>query len=216
MTAAPIRARVPMTFAAVLLLAACGSSPPSGAPGSGEPAPAATAAVTSQDTLGSLGPPPSPSAPDDTTGVLLDPTVLTVLPPAIDGVALDEDATEAATLLNSLDLGQVAEAADAAVAVDGSGVVVAWVVRLRSGAFGETAFQQWRDSYDEGACSAAGGVLGRAQSELGGRNTYVTSCVAALRTYHVWLEDQDLLVSASSVGEGRFGEKLMSTLQVPE
>jgi hypothetical protein len=196
------------TFVAVIVLAACGSNPPSGAPGSDGGA--------SQNPLGSLGPPPSPSPPDDATGVLLDPTVLTVLPPAIDGVPLNEDATEAATLLNTLDLGQVAEAADAAVAVDGSNLVVAWVVRLRPGAFSETAFQQWRDSYDGGACTAAGGVLGRAQAELGGRNTYVTSCVAGLRTYHVWLEAQDLLLSASSVGEGRFGEKLMSTLQVPQ
>jgi hypothetical protein len=40
--------------------------------------------------------------------------------------------------------------------------------------------------------------------------------VAALRTYHVWLKERDVLVSASSIGEGRFGEKLMSTLRVPE
>ncbi|HET9851151.1 MAG TPA: hypothetical protein VFP56_01440 [Candidatus Limnocylindrales bacterium] len=205
-----------MALLAAALLAACGSNPPSGALGSGESLPGATSGGTSQDPLGSLGPPPSPSPPDDATGVLLDPTVLIVLPPTIDGVALNEDATEAATLLNTLDLGQVAEAADAAVAVDGSNLVVAWVVRLRPGAFGEAAFQQWRDSYDQGACTASGGVVGRAQAELGGRNTYVTSCVAALRTYHVWLEDQRLLVSASSVGEGRFGEKLMSTLQVPD
>lgn len=202
------RARLLETFLVVIVLAACGSNPPSGAPGSDGGA--------TQDALGSLGPPPSPSPPDDATGVLLDPTVLTVLPPTIDGVLLNEDATEAATLLNTLDLGRVAEAADAAVAVDGSNLVVAWVVRLRPGAFGETAFQQWRDSYDEGACTAAGGVLGRAQAELGGRNTYVTSCVAGLRTYHVWLEARDLLLSASSVGEGRFGEKLMATLQVAE
>ena len=44
----------------------------------------------------------------------------------------------------------------------------------------------------------------------------MTSCVAGLRTYHVWLEARDLLLSASSVGEGRFGEKLMATLQVAE
>ena len=111
----------------------------------------------------------------------------------------------------------MAEAADAAVAVDpgGGNLVVAWVVRLRDGAFGEEAYRQWRESYDEGACTAAGGIVGNAQAEIGGRNTYITSCVAALRTYHVWLEEQDMLVSASSIGEGRFGEKLMAGLQVP-
>ena len=189
--------------AAAVLFAGCGSDKPSGAPAS-----------TADGALGSLGA-PSPSPPDEATGVLLDPTVLDVLPQAIDGVPVHEDADEAAKLLSTLDLGKVAEAADSAVAVDGSNLVVAWVVRLRPDRFGDAAFQQWRDSYDQGACTAAGGVRGRAEAELGGRNTYVTSCVASLRTYHVWLPAQRVLISASSVGESRFGEKLMSTLRVP-
>lgn len=200
---------------AAIVVTACGSNRPSGTLGvSGEP-PAGSTDGASPSSLASVGTPPRPSS-GDATGVLLDPTVLDVLPQSIEGVRLNEDAGEAATLLSTLDLGDVAEAADAAVAVDGSDLVVAWVVRLRPGTFGETAYQQWRDSYDDGACEAAGGVTGRAQAELGGRSTYVTSCVAALRTYHVWLADQNVLVSASSVGEGRFGEKLMSTLRVPE
>jgi hypothetical protein len=208
-----LAARVLMAVVVAATLAACGSDQPSGAASGG---PFSTDDGATDGPLGSFGPPASPSPPDDATGVLLDPTVLEILPPAVDGVPVQEDADEAGALFSRLDLGDVAEAADAAVAVDGSNLVVAWVVRLRRGAFGETAYQQWRDSYDDGACQAAGGVRGRAQAELGGRNTYVTSCVAALRTYHVWLPDQNLLVSASSVGEGRFGEKLMSTLRVPE
>ena len=85
---------------------------------------------------------------------------------------MNQDADEAAKLLSSLDLGKVAEAADAAVAVDGSNLVVAWVVRLRTGSFGEATYQQWRDSYDEGACTAAGGVLGgHRQKTAGGIRT---------------------------------------------
>ena len=56
---------------------------------------------------------------------------------------------------------------------------------------------------------------GRAQADLNGRNTYVTSCVTALRTYHVWLEEQEVVISASSIGEGRFGELLLTNLEVP-
>ena len=82
-------------------------------------------------------------------------------------------------------------------------------------AFGESV-RAVAHSYDEGACAAGGGILGNAQADLGGRNTYITSCVAALRTYHVWLEEQNVLISASSIGDTRFGEKLMSTLVVPE
>jgi hypothetical protein len=202
---------------ATSLLAGCETNEATAA-GSGSPAqtygPVPTFATGSGAPPQSFGPPPVPT-PDDTTGVVLDPTVLDVLPPDVDGIPVREEPDEAASLLNTIDLGRYAAAADAAVAVDGSNLVVAWVVRLRPGGFSDTAYQQWRDSYDEGACSAAGGVTGRAQAELGGRTTYVTSCAAALRTYHMWLQEQDVLISASSVGEGRFGEKLMSTLRVP-
>ena len=213
------RAPVPVLAAAlcaVALVSACDSNRPT-ATGTGSTAPSGsvpTFATGPSAPPQSFGPPPVPT-PDDTTGVVLDPTVLDVLPPDVDGIPVREEPDEAANLLNTIDLGRYAAAADAAVAVDGSNLVVAWVVRLRPGSFSEAAYQQWRDSYDQGACSAAGGVTGRAQAELGGRNTYVTSCVAALRTYHVWLKEQDVLISASSVGEARFGETLMSTLRVP-
>lgn len=210
-------AMLPALLAALIVLACDSSIPSTGtqAPPDGRSDAPASATPTAAAPA-SFGPPPSPT-PDDTTGVILDPTVLDVLPESIDGFAVTEDANEAANLLGTLDLGDVAEAADAAVAVDpgGGNLVVAWVVRLRDGAFGEEAYRQWRESYDEGACTAAGGIVGNAQAEIGGRNTYITSCVAALRTYHVWLEEQDMLVSASSIGEGRFGEKLMAGLQVP-
>jgi hypothetical protein len=211
------RAHVAIAVAAMaaLLVGGCDTL---GASASPTPAPGESSGIQpptgSDGPLASLGPPPSPTH-DDTTGVVLDPSVLDVLPTTVDSVPVHEDSDEASSLLNTTDLGRYAEAADAGVAVDGSNLVVAWVVRLRPAAFDATAYQQWRDSYDEGACSAAGGVKGRAQAELGGRTTYITSCVAALLTYHVWLEEQNMLVSASSVGESRLGERLMSTLRVP-
>jgi hypothetical protein len=58
-------------------------------------------------------------------------------------------------------------------------------------------------------------VVGRAEATIGGRQSYVTSCVAGMHTYHVWLKDQDILISASSVGAGRFGEKLLEGLRIP-
>jgi hypothetical protein len=91
--------------------------------------------------------------------------------------------------------------------------VYALVVRLKPGAFGEELFRQWRDSYDDGACTQSGGVVGHAEAEIGGRQTYVTSCVQGMHTYHVWLQDQDLLISASSIGDGRFGELLLKGLR---
>jgi hypothetical protein len=213
------RASVAATLVVGLLVGACDTAVPSGGTQPPDaPSSTASAGATSQP-VGTFGPPSSPtSTPDDTTGVVLDPTVLEILPESIDGIPVEEDADEAANLFGTLDLGELAEAADAAVAVDtGSGnLVVAWVVRLRDGAMNAEAFRQWRDSYDEGACNAAGGIVGNAEAEIGGRNTYITTCVAALRTYHVWLEEQNMLVSASSIGEDRFGEKLVAGLRLPE
>ena len=62
--------------------------------------------------------------------------------------------------------------------------------------------------------AAAGGIDARLEAPIDGRTVFVTSCVQALRTYHVWIQDQHLLISASSVGDGRFGELLMGELRV--
>jgi hypothetical protein len=60
----------------------------------------------------------------------------------------------------------------------------------------------------------SGGVVGHAEAEIGGRKTYVTSCVQGMHTYHLWLADQNLLISASAIGEGRFGEELLKGLRL--
>jgi hypothetical protein len=165
----------------------------------------------------SFGPPPSPSFPDDTTPLTLDGALLEVLPTTVEGVALTEDLDIAADALNDPVLPHIATAADAAVAVDaGSGnLVSAWVIKLRPEAFDDAGFRQWRDAYDDGACAAAGGVTGRAEATIGGRQAYITNCVAGLRTYHVWLRDQDILISASSIGDARYGEHLLEGLRMP-
>jgi hypothetical protein len=206
---------------AALLLVACGSTASSASSDGSEPSVGGPAATDGRGTAGpasSLGAPPSPTPPDDATPIAIDPTLLELLPASIAAIPVVEDLDVAAEALSDPAISRIATGIDAAVAVDTgtSNLVTAWVVRLREGAFGEELYRQWRDSYDEGACAAGGGILGRAQAELGGRNTYVTSCVTAVRTYHVWLEEEDVLISASSIGEGRFGEQLLSTLEVPE
>ncbi len=212
--------RAPVVLLAALLVVACGSVQPSA---SGTAPARVTDAVggsggSTDAPSASFGPPPSPSPPDEGTPIAIEPELLAFLPASIDGVPVVEDLDVASEALLDPALPRIATGVDAAVAVDtGAGdLVTAWVVRLRPGAFGEELYGQWRDSYDEGACAAGGGILGNAQADLGGRNTYITSCVAALRTYHVWLEEQNVLISASSIGDARFGEKLMSTLVVPE
>ncbi len=164
-----------------------------------------------------IGAPPSPTPPDETTPVSLDNTLLAYLPSAVADVPVTESIDEATQALNDPALPKIATAMDLGVAVDaGSGnLVSAWVVRLRTDKFTDAIYQQWRDSYDEGACAGAGGVVGRAEATIDERTVYITSCTASVRAYHVWLQDPGILISASAIGDGKFGELLMDNLQVP-
>ena len=165
----------------------------------------------------SFGPPPSPTPPDDTTPLVIDGTLLEFLPADVSGAAVSQDLDIASEALSDATLPRIATAVDAAVAVDAANgnLVSAWVVRLRRDAFADADYRQWRDAYDEGACAAAGGVVGRAEATIADRTAFVTSCAAGLHTYHVWLQEPGILISASSIGEGRFGEHLLEGLRVP-
>lgn len=213
-------ARVPVArvLAALVLpvavLAACSSDstpPPTSGPLATGPSTETLQAPTT------VGPPPSPTPPDDTTPVVLDPTLLAFLPASVGGIDVTENADEASTALSDPALPRIASAVDGAVAVDtaSANLVLGWVVRLRPGIFNAGDYRQWRDSYDEGACAAAGGVVGHAEATIADRQAYVTSCVGGMHTYHVWLKDQDILISASSIGDARFGEQLLEGLRVP-
>lgn len=209
----PGRLLVPVAALLVGVAAGCGSADtptPRAAPSSIGPAvtPSAAAQLT-------FGPPPSPT-PDEAAPVVLDPTLLGLLPEAVAGFPVTEDLDAASLALADPALDTIATALESAVAVDaGNGdLVLATIVRLRPGAFGDELYRQWRDSFDDGACAAAGGVVGHAEADIGGRKTYVTSCVQGMHTYHLWLEDQGVLLSASSIGDGRFGEELLKGLRL--
>jgi hypothetical protein len=201
---------------AALSLAACSTTTTPSATAAPRPT-AGAAATASAIPPATVGPPPSPTPPDDNTPLELDPSLLAFLPTTVSGIAVKEDADAAAEALGNEALPTIASALDAAVAVDaGNGnLVYALVVRIRSAAFGDEAYRQWRDSYDEGACAAGGGVVGNAEATLGGRQTFITSCVGGMHTYHVLLKDQGIVISASAIGTGRFGEVLLETLRVP-
>jgi hypothetical protein len=203
--------------AAVLVAAFEPFGPPgSPTPGSGGSITSGTGQTLEPPTT--IGPPPSPSAPDDTAPVLLDPTLLEILPESIGGIEVTEAIDEAAIALADPALPRIATGLDVGVALDTAtaNLVTAHVVKLRPEAFTDATFSQWRDSFDEGACAAAGGIRGLAEATIDDRTVHITSCVAGLRTYHVWLQDLDVLISASSIGDAAFGEQLMDNLRVPE
>lgn len=202
---------VAAAFAAAI--AACSTSDPTAGP-STRPTTGAVATATAEAPP-TLGAPPSPT-PDDAAPVVIDSTLLGLLPETVVSTPVEEDLDVAAEAVSDPALDQLAVGVDAAVAVDaGNGnLVYALVVQLKPGAFGDEIYRQWRDSYDDGACAGSGGVVGNAEAEIGGRKTYVTSCVQGMHTYHVWLADENVLISASSIGDGRFGEELLRGLRV--
>ena len=87
------------------------------------------------------------------------------------------------------------------------------VAELEPGVWSDTFFADWRETYSDGACAQSGGVVGNAEAELDGRTVYITTCDGGLRVYHAYLEERDVVVSLFSLGEGRFGERLMADLR---
>ena len=157
----------------------------------------------------------SPAQPAASGAVAIDPSLFDHLPAQVDGLdVMRRPETD------------LAAAADPVVAEFGEGVVTALaidpvsgdfayatLVRLRPGVFTEDLYRSWRDSFDEGACSQAGGVVRTAVTEIAGREVHIDSCEGGLRTYHVWLGNIRVLVSVSAIGERRLGERLVEELQ---
>jgi hypothetical protein len=189
----------------VLVLVACGSTVESPRPRAAlDATPAASA--TADPTL----------TPGIDTAVAIDPSLLAILPVSVDGLEVVENpAGEAAALGDPL-LAKVGSAIAAGFAIDpGSGdFVYAIVIRFLPDTMDAASFADFRATFDEGACSQADGVARSAETQIGGRTVYIGTCAGGLRTYHVWLEDRGVLISASAVGERRLGELLVRNLRL--
>jgi hypothetical protein len=140
-----------------------------------------------------------------------------VLPAQIDGVPLEADAITADEVSRDPLLAESALSIAVALAVapgapDSEDLAVANVIRLRPDVFDEAFYQEWRDTYDEAACEVADGLESATQTEIGGRPTYIGTCVGGAMTYHTYLEDQGFLVSITATGERRFGELILAGL----
>jgi len=205
---------------AVAALTACGGGSPAGSVATFAADASLSAAPPSGSASGSAPAAPdasasAPGTPAAASGaaVPVDPALLAILPlsvagfpvrPIPDPTGLDDPALVA-------NLARLAQA----YVVDpaASGFAYASVVVLRPGVFSEAFFRSWRDSFDTGACSQAGGVAGHAQAQIGGRTTYIGTCVGGLLTYHVRLESLNAIVSVSSLGTARLGEQLLAGLR---
>jgi hypothetical protein len=203
----------PAIFAAALLaalLAGCGPSSPSAA---SPPVAALSPAATASATAAAPVPNGSPSGPSESPPVDLDPGLLSILPPSVDGVPVIAEPASFTEALADADFVANVEAAAFAIAVDGNDLSSGVVARLRPGVYSDGFFRSWRDSYNQGACSQAGGVTGNVETELGGQTVYVTSCAGGLAVYHAYLPARDVLVSLFSLGDRDLGRQLMSDLR---
>ena len=195
-----------------LAVSACGTSQPTPAPIASAASTPSTSPATSQPSIA-----PLPASPGTTaspgSAVTRDDSLLSILPPEIDSVPVtaEEDSFAEAAADPAFAANVVRAAFAIVVAPDNlaSGVVA----ELVPGAWSDTFFTDWRETYGEGACAQAGGVVGNAEAALDGRTVYVTTCEGGLRVYHAYLEERGVLVSLFSLGEGRFGERLMADLR---
>jgi hypothetical protein len=186
--------------ALALLVAGCGPVAPASVPAT--PAPPASAPAS-----------PTPSSSGArVTGVVEDLALLDVLPATVDGASVTAEHSSFTDAAADPDFGESIEAAAFALVVDGNDLASGVVARPVAGEFSDAFFRDWRTTYDEGACGQAGGISGTAETELGGRTVYVTTCKGGLRVYHAYVEERGLIVSLFSMGDRRFGEQLVAGL----
>ena len=202
--------RVIAAAALAALVGACASAP--SPTGSAAPPPPSSSRLATPDRSSSA--PPASVAAAPSTLVIIDDELLRLLPAAVGGHTLDTSPEAAAESASDPTLATSADRIAVAIAVDPAteSFVVASVVKLKPGVFGDEFFRDWRDSFDEGVCGQAGGVSGHAQAEMAGRTVYIGTCAGGVHTYHVHLEGPDAIVSLNSVGDARLGEQLMKTL----
>jgi hypothetical protein len=186
---------------ALFAVGACSIGTATVAPSVGEPATSVTPSAATS----------APASP--ATSIEVDAGLLRVLPQDVGGVAIVESPEGEADASGTASLRELADAVAAGVAVDkvSGDFVYAVVVALRPG-FDAATFRAWRDSYDAGACPK-GDVPGHAEAEIGGRTVSISTCANGVRTYHAWIQESEVLVSASSTGDRRFGEVLMNGLR---
>ncbi len=145
--------------------------------------------------------------------MILDETLLAALPPDVDGVLVTAEAQAFAEAASDLSFRSNVARAVFPIVASGNDLASGVVAQLIGGRYSDQFFRDWRDSYNEGACGQSGGAASTAETEIAGRTVYIDTCAGGLRTYHAWIESRGVIVSLFSIGEGRFGERLMAGIR---
>jgi hypothetical protein len=147
------------------------------------------------------------------SAVTLDPGLLAILPSSVGGAPVTQEAESFAEAVKDPSFVASIDRAVFAIAVSGGDLASGVVAHVRPGVYSDKMFDDWRSSYDEGACAQSNGVVAHAEQALAGRTTYVTTCGGGLRVYHAYMAGQGVIVSLFSVGSKDFGAQLMGALQ---
>lgn len=176
--------------------------------------PAASTPASGSTSAPSAGSPvtAAPSPPGALAAV--DPSLLKVLPSTIAGVPVTEFAAAAREAATDPDLGRNVSRVATAFAGDPAGTNWAYtaIVDVRPEAQSDAFYRDWQESFDQSACERAGGVTGHTTVVIAGHDVERTACGQGVRTYHVRIAGTGLLVSISSLGEGKFGELEIAAL----
>lgn len=201
---------------AVAGLVACGESAP--ASPSPDTPPSATTGTPSVAPTSDPDPSPPASAPASPV-IVVDASLLDILPPEVDGIVMRPDPETAAEIATAPGLGRDVVGLAVALyvaseATGGEDLAIVNVVEPRAGAATDGWFRSWRETYDAAACEPAGGTsVGSATAEIAGRDVHIGTCENGGHTYHVRLEDPDRIVSLTSIGELRLGERIVGDLK---
>jgi len=199
--------------AAAIVMAACSGPAPTATPGdAASPGTAATSAPASPNAAVTASPTASSASPGE-AGPANDISLLGLLPATIDGAAVGEEPESFAEAVASADFVASVEAAAFPFVADAGDLASGVVARLRPGVFSDAWFRDWRDSYNDGACSQAGGLVRNAEATIGARTVYIAGCAEGLLVYHAYLPERGVVVSLFSLGTRRFGERLMEGLR---
>ena len=207
------RRAIVIAVVAAFVLAACGTVTPTVVPSGASSVPVASPASPASSPSLPVSTSASPAVtvgPGQTT--VLDPSLLEVLPTSVGGAIVTEEPASFAEAIKDPSFVANVDRAAFAVVVDGGDLAAGVVAHLRAGSMTDKTFADWRASYDDGACAQSAGIAGHAESTMGGRTVYVTTCGGGLRVYHAYVPTRGVVVSVVSGGARLFGDQLMAAI----
>ncbi len=147
--------------------------------------------------------------------LLLDPTLLAVLPGTLGDLKVTEWPDLETPVLGDAELSKSADRFAGAVVGDPGGPdwATVEVIELKPGSRTDAAYAVLRTQLDTGGCSQAGGVASRETIVIGTRTVDHDVCQGSVDLYLTRSSEQGLLIYVWSVGPQQLGQQLIASLR---